>query len=55
MTLKTVTLYGADGGTIIVNDTDVEKFKELGFSRRKKAESVTEKPRTKKEKVSIEE
>lgn len=38
--MKTVTMYGEDDAIIIVNETDVDYYKSLGFSRKKKAKAV---------------
>lgn len=38
--MKTVTMYGEDDAIIIVNETDVDFYKSLGFSRKKKAKAI---------------
>ena len=36
--MKTVNMYDLSNNLIIVNESDVDKYKALGFSRKKKAE-----------------
>jgi hypothetical protein len=36
--MKTVNMYDLNNNLIIVNESDVDKYKVLGFSRKKRAE-----------------
>ena len=40
--MKTVNMYDSNNGLIIVNESDIDKYKALGFSRKKRAEKKAE-------------